>query len=49
MSSRPSRGIQTGQQLTLLDGGAEAFPRMVLAIEQARKTVRLGRGVRERS
>jgi len=27
--------------LTLLDGGIEAFPRMVLAIEQARETVQL--------
>jgi cardiolipin synthase len=33
--------MQTAQDLTLLDGGVEAFPRMVLAIEQARKTVQL--------
>jgi hypothetical protein len=33
--------MQTAQDLTLLDGGAEAFPRMVLAIEQARESVQL--------
>ena len=33
--------MQAARDLTLLDGGAEAFPRMVLAIEQARKTVQL--------
>jgi len=27
--------MQAAQDLTLLDGGVEAFPRMVLAIEQA--------------
>src|SRR2546428_10296482 len=38
---RGGRAMQTAQDLTLLDGGVEAFPRMVLAIEQARKTVQL--------
>jgi cardiolipin synthase len=33
--------MHNAQDLTLLDGGVEAFPRMVLAIEQARKTVQL--------
>ena len=33
--------MQAAQDLTLLDGGVQAFPRMVLAIEQARQTVHL--------
>jgi cardiolipin synthase len=36
-----SLAMQPAQDLTLLDGGVEAFPRMVLAIEQARQTVQL--------
>jgi cardiolipin synthase len=36
-----SRALQAAQDLTLLDGGVEAFPRMVLAIEQAQRTVQL--------
>ena len=36
-----SGALQTAQDVTLLDGGVEAFPRMILAIEQARESVQL--------